>query len=691
MDSGNPKTSQQHMRHLPESLQWAMDTLLNGLSHKLTQLPEPTINALEESTRRLALILANCLEVDEVSHQQHLDEMEGRLQLIDKQSIFKGLKRPDLIMLAERLESLNVTNDTDLLTEGKPTDGVYFLVQGNVQILIGDELVAHRGPGDCFGEMSCLRGEPQASATVRTVGNCKVLRIERDQFLRAVSRTPKLWQNVFNEMSGRFNEINIRLSEVLQHSPQGLIKLDQEGLITVEFSKQCVEFFGTPRLMGRPFTEVAFASEMQLIADWESAYPLFFMDTLLDFKGVVELLPQKVVFPHPDGNFRHFEFTYYPCSDQHGQLVAIDVGIEDVTKRFELSEKRRVMENEQHIHEKLYDDPEGYIHLLELTADVTEQLHQYDPNFMPKAPLPKDGAVPVMRQLHTLKGQAGMFYLNEFRECVHLLEDCFKALLEQRGANEELSNRYTDMKNQFLDQCEYARSLLQNLSEELKRRLSGIALSSEDFEELKQVVETAPLHVVEQRLLQLEAVPTRRLFSHWPEESRHLAEQCGKQVIFTLEGENPKIPGNLVSALEAPLMHLLRNAVDHGIEPPSERPNLGKPPEGHIKAMIHVRENTLILRIGEDGRGLDMPSIIKKARQNPHLDRDQVDRLIQIGLAWKLIFLPGFSTAKSVTNISGRGVGLDAVDAAVQQLNGQIEVVSQPRQGTTFVITIPLA
>ncbi|MBF0236815.1 MAG: chemotaxis protein CheA, partial [SAR324 cluster bacterium] len=138
------------------------------------------------------------------------------------------------------------------------------------------------------------------------------------------------------------------------------------------------------------------------------------------------------------------------------------------------------------------------------------------------------------------------------------------------------------------------------------------------------------------------------------------------------------------------LVHLLRNSMDHGIETPDVRSQRDKSEWGYITFTISRVENNLILKIADDGQGLDLDKVIQQALSHPGLESSLIQQWIDRQVAWKILFLPGFSTATKVTDVSGRGVGLDAVKAMIEELGGSIEVETEPHQGTAFVLNIPL-
>ena len=185
----------------------------------------------------------------------------------------------------------------------------------------------------------------------------------------------------------------------------------------------------------------------------------------------------------------------------------------------------------------------------------------------------------------------------------------------------------------------------------------------------------------------LRMIPIKQAFQRMSRLIRDLAKDSGKLIAVELVGEDTEIDRNMVDEIYTPLVHLVRNAVDHGLEVPGERLAAGKPEKGQIKLKAYHRGGNIIIEITDDGRGLNREKILKKAMNN---------NVIQDGEAlsdqeiYRLILLPGLSTADKVTDVSGRGVGMDVVKQAVDKLRGKIEISSSLGVGTTFTTSFPL-
>ncbi|HWU76149.1 MAG TPA: chemotaxis protein CheA [Rhodanobacter sp.] len=183
--------------------------------------------------------------------------------------------------------------------------------------------------------------------------------------------------------------------------------------------------------------------------------------------------------------------------------------------------------------------------------------------------------------------------------------------------------------------------------------------------------------------------PVGRLFQRFPRIVRDLARQLGKEVELVLEGEGTDLDRSLVEALADPLIHLLRNALDHGVEMPDARARVGKPRKGRVCLSASQRGERIVISVSDDGGGMDAEVLRRKAVEKGVIDQAEAARLSE-GECYELIFRPGFSTAATVSDISGRGVGMDVVKTRVAELGGTLQVSSKPGQGSQLELTVPL-
>lgn len=190
-------------------------------------------------------------------------------------------------------------------------------------------------------------------------------------------------------------------------------------------------------------------------------------------------------------------------------------------------------------------------------------------------------------------------------------------------------------------------------------------------------------------VLKIRMVPVEQLFRRFPRVVRDIAKLCGKDVALEVSGEHTDLDKGILDALSEPLTHLVRNAVDHGIEPPDERLSAGKPARGTIFLDAHHQGTQVVIEVRDDGRGVDLDRVRQNAVRSGLLKADDAQRLSDQDVV-NLIFEPGFSTAAEVTEVSGRGVGMDVVRTVLDRLKGTVHVVSTPGKGTSIQLRVPL-
>lgn len=221
--------------------------------------------------------------------------------------------------------------------------------------------------------------------------------------------------------------------------------------------------------------------------------------------------------------------------------------------------------------------------------------------------------------------------------------------------------------------------LAQRVMESGLARSSDIALGLEDLELLTRDIQDS--------VMAIRAQPVKSVFQRMPRLVREVAEMTGKRVRLVTSGEDTEVDKTVVERLAEPITHMLRNAIDHGLESPDEREAAGKPAEGAVRLAALHRSGRIVIEIADDGKGINRPRVRGIAvdrgliAEDAVLTDDEVDNLI---------FLPGFSTAETVTDVSGRGVGMDVVKRSIQALGGRISISSVPGKGSTFTLSLPL-
>ena len=190
-------------------------------------------------------------------------------------------------------------------------------------------------------------------------------------------------------------------------------------------------------------------------------------------------------------------------------------------------------------------------------------------------------------------------------------------------------------------------------------------------------------------VMKVRMVPVSAVFNRFPRMVRDVSKELGKDINLTIEGEETELDRTVIDEIGDPIMHLLRNSLDHGVESPDKREAKGKSRVGEVGLIARHEGNNVVIMITDDGAGIDADKIRRKAVEKGMISQDEADRLDDAD-AVRLIFLPGFSTAEQITDISGRGVGMDVVRSKIEALSGHVDVETHIDEGSVFKIKLPL-
>lgn len=231
------------------------------------------------------------------------------------------------------------------------------------------------------------------------------------------------------------------------------------------------------------------------------------------------------------------------------------------------------------------------------------------------------------------------------------------------------------------------KSMLQRTIVEFDRRFPHDPLRAKLADAL--AFQSRVLDELQKSVMMIRMVPVDHLFRRFPRIVRDVAKLCGKDVALDVTGHTTDLDKSILDALAEPLTHLVRNAVDHGIEPAEERLAAGKPARGTLYLNAYHQGAQVVLEIRDDGRGIDPHRVLQRALQKGIVSSDEAGHLNEQEVL-NLIFEPGFSTAAEVTEVSGRGVGMDVVRSCLERLKGTVHVLTRPGKGTTFELRVPL-
>ncbi len=247
--------------------------------------------------------------------------------------------------------------------------------------------------------------------------------------------------------------------------------------------------------------------------------------------------------------------------------------------------------------------------------------------------------------------------------------------------------RLDDLMNQ-VGELVLERNRMIQLNQDLQGGTSDHILFSEEFGKLAKRMSFVTSEL-QMQVLKMRMIPVEKVFKKFPRIVRSLARDLGKEVDLQIFGEETELDRSVVDEIGDPLIHLIRNAMDHGLETPDERMTAGKPRTGTLVLAAVHEGNSIIISIKDDGRGIDTERVGRKAIEKGLITEDQLAAMSQREM-FDLIFLPGFSTKDKASDLSGRGVGMDVVKTNIKKLNGLIEIKSEKGMGSEFILRLPL-
>jgi two-component system chemotaxis sensor kinase CheA len=222
-----------------------------------------------------------------------------------------------------------------------------------------------------------------------------------------------------------------------------------------------------------------------------------------------------------------------------------------------------------------------------------------------------------------------------------------------------------------------------------RSRLLEKAAARDDYEllEISALIDALTSNI-QSKVLEIRMIPLEMVMGRFPRMVRDLAKDEGKEIELVVEGGHIELDRTVVDRITEPIMHILRNSVDHGIETPEDRTKAGKKPKGLIRVVASKQQDHVLIEVSDDGRGIDVDKIRTAAAKKGYMNEGQAANALTRDLI-DLLFLPGFSTATEVTEVSGRGVGLDIVKKNVESLGGSVMVNTTKGHGTTFSLWLP--
>jgi PAS domain S-box-containing protein len=503
-------------------------------------------------------------------------------------------------------------------------------------------------------------------------------------------------------------EIQMKSAEMqllMNTVPAGLVSLDEQFTINPHFSHAATKILGQDVLAGKSFLDVLGLTqgrEAERKKLWD--FLDFFKQALLPEKDMAPLNPMEELSYAHSGSSCWLRIRYY-LIDRQGRPNHILAVIEDITEEKKLTEQVARSQRENLQLKAIAENPDLFREFLAETRHIIEAVRSAaDTVDTKKASLPV--VHEIFRGVHTIKGVAGSFGLFALAEVSSELEDSLSLLREESAitpeAIDETKAALARLSNVFFEIVENARRLLGDdieketgvylriPLEELKRHMAEIREMPID-ESLKHVMIDKIKEEIIRRLRSLLVVPAKRGFARAVKIVPGLIQRLGKNARFNFVGQDSPIDCEAAAELNTPLVHLLRNAFDHGVETPDERAATGKAEQATVTLSVERKNSHLVISLSDDGRGLDPDRLKSVACRKGVSTPGESDRLTKEE-AYALIFRPGFSTADTISDVSGRGVGMDAVLTSVKKnLGGNLRIESEVGKGTTFIISIPVS
>jgi sensor domain CHASE-containing protein/signal transduction histidine kinase/HAMP domain-containing protein len=504
-------------------------------------------------------------------------------------------------------------------------------------------------------------------------------------------------------------EIQIKSSEMqllMNSVPAGLLSLDEQFMINPEYSHAATKILGRDTLAGKPFLDVlgltreqGRETERKKLLDFLD----FFKQALLPEEDMAPLNPVEELKYTRNGYVCWLRLRYF-LIDRKQKPNHILAVIEDITAEKKLADQVARSQRENLQLKAIVENPDLFREFLAETRQIIETIRKAAEDLDTKD---KTHLVvhEIFRGVHTIKGVAGSFGLLSLAEASSKLEESLSPL-RQRGTITRESINETNaglvrLSMVYFEIVENAKLLLGDdiekeigvylriPLEELKRHMAEIKAMGIDESLKHRMIDEIKEEII-RRLRSLLMVPARKGFARAVKIVPGLIRRLGKDALFCFEGQDIPVDCETAGELNTPLVHLLRNAFDHGVESPQERFEKGKAEKATVTLSVDRTNSHLIISLSDDGRGLDPENLKSVACRKGVITVEESGRLTKEE-AYNLIFLPGFTTADTISDVSGRGVGMDAVITSVKKnLGGDLRIESDVGKGTTFIISIPV-
>lgn len=510
--------------------------------------------------------------------------------------------------------------------------------------------------------------------------------------------------HMLDNLAATHNEIGKRNADMqllMNTVPIGLLSIDERNCINPQYSKSVVSILENNELSGRKFTDILALSEEQ--AATLSNFFEVYHETPLSDKDMAGLNPFEELAYQCNTASKWLRIRYFIIRKRIGTPHHILAVIEDITEEKKMQEQIARSQRENLQLKAIAENPDLFREFLFESKQILCRIKEQSAALYANTGDCHSAVREIFKGVHTIKGIAGSFGLDNIAEITSYIEDLLFPISEitalTGGVIQKIQKSIRKLEHAFLEVIEHTRKIMGDdieLSDiylrvslkELNSHLKAIREMTIE-EPLKSAMILKIKEEIIRRLKNLKYVPARKGLARSLKIIPGLIQRLEKDAQFTFEGQDEPIDYEVAYELNTPLVHLLRNAFDHGIENKEERFLKGKGIPGRVSLSVKRNNGSYVIKLSDDGKGIDPEKLKQRALKNGLISGSEAQHLSCSELH-DLIFRPGFSTADTVTYVSGRGVGMDVVaDSVKNKLHGTICVESTIDVGTTFCITIP--
>jgi signal transduction histidine kinase len=672
------------------------------LARKYLETSEQLLLSLVEPNEKVGLAdkmnqIRSLIEDEDASIFLPESEEENQILISElrKTELFRDQPEHELSLLATQLEKIEPEISERYFLPYEDKKGVY-IVDGTLVISGMDCFATIESSGEDDELSKCITGDDIDSISITPSENSYSFYIPGHKFVELINLLPSCAQAIIQCLMGDIREAldglkkeriglleQLRLTrDILENMGIGLLCLNQAGEIGQYYNGLVEEYLHRKDLAGVPFADMVFRKDRDSLRKYYRALQMLFSGNRFDPEMVIGMLPNEIVI-----NQRAIQLDYFFVQDRQGHVLSLFVRLEDLT--LERSTARQEQQ-EKKIIDAMHGNIGGYFQMLEDIKQIFDSVGSlFKDVFEHENQAGTETVAGIMRSLHSAKGLCGQYELDRLKTSIHEMETAVQQMA--KPGMEDGKDLFQPVLRSFKKEFQYAVSIKESLGAGIIQILEGITFSPLEFEQLRESVENGNHVETRKLIIDKTLVPAERIIDNWSKDIDSMAEKCGKKIDFQADiSEDLKIRKTLAHMLNVELGHLYRNSIDHGVELPQLRKEGGKHETGTVRISIHKKEGGLELIVKDDGCGLDIEKVIQVARDNPSLNQQEVDQFISTDQIWRILFLKGFSSKKSVTQISGRGVGLDSVKDALADIGGSIHMVSEKGAGSTFTVRIPL-